>query len=205
METDGHRIIVNENIDVKAGRAEGERPRVLTMCDAMHRMGKIPLEGWQAGEAVRERIMALVPPSEGVSSYGLSPGRADPATKAARKGRALTGLEVNWRAGHAEPGKFPNRTNLRDAADLVFAMIGMPNKEGLKVFDPVRATFLIQSVTGNGVTLTEIGATLTAYTGEKQRMAAGAAILMEMYYRGAVYLGLVKGTEWDEKLRWVPA
>ena len=44
------------------------------------------------------------------------------------------------------------------------------------------------------MTLTEIGAARTLYTGEKQTPAAGAAVLKEAYQRGAVYLGLVKST-----------
>ena len=207
LQTDGHRTTVDENTDVGAGQSKEKQTRVLSLAESMHRLGKITYDEWQAAEALRKKVMRLIPGSEGVSSYGLNPGRADPTTKAARKGRALTGYEINWRTGDAKLGERRNRTDLREAADLLFAMVGVCNEEGRKVFDRELATLLICSVTetSNAVTLTEIGAARTLYTGEKQTPAAGAGALKEIYQRGAVYLGLVKGADWDEKLRWVPA
>ena len=213
LETDGHRVKVDENIDVGAGKTEGTRPRVLTQAGGMHRANKITSEEWQCAEMLREWIMQQLGHSEGVSSYGLSPGRSDPATKANRRGRALTGYEVDWRAGNAKATEEAteiarrNRTELRRLAELLFAMVGVETAEGDKVFDHRLALMLIRSVTetSNAMTLTEIGGARTAYTGEKQQPAAGGAILKELYQRGALHLGLVKGAGWDEKLGWVPA
>jgi hypothetical protein len=209
LETDGQRIIVNENIDVGAGKTQGDRPRVLTLTEAMHRLGKITWEEQQAGDALRQRIMALLPHSEGVSSYGLSPGRGDLTTKAARKGRALTGYEVNWRTGQAnlaaEELRRHNRSQVREAAELLYAMIGVETEAGRRAFDSAElAMFLVRAVTGNDLTLTEIGKALTNYTGEKQAAAAGGAIIKRTLHRGAVYLGFVKAADWDGKLRWLP-
>ena len=204
LETDGHRIMADENIDVGAGSTQGKRLRVLTLAEAMHRLGTIGSEEWQAAEVLREKIMALLLPSEGVSSYGLSPGRSDPSTKADRRGRVLTGCDVNWRTGDVVRGRKHNRSEIREAADLLYAMAGLETEEGHKVFDAGLAMFVVRSVTGNAVTLTEIGRARTLYTGEKQASAAGGTSLKEAYQRGAVYLGLAKGTDWDGKLRWLP-
>jgi hypothetical protein len=209
LETDGHRITVNENIDVGAGKTEGDRPRVLTLADAMHRLDKITWEEHQGAETLRKRLMALLPPSEGVSSYGLNPGRSDPTTKAARKGRALTGLELNWRTGEAKSAaehlRRHNRSELREAAELLYAMAGLETEAGRRVYNPELAVFVVRAVTGNDITLTEVGMALTHYTGEKQASAAGGAILKDAFHRGSMHLGLVKAPEWDGKLRWLPS
>lgn len=210
LETDGHRIIAEENLDVGAGKNKGKRPRVLTQADLMHRLGKITQARWEAAEALRKKVMALLPPSEGVSSYGLSPGRADPATKADRKARRLTGYEVNWRKGEAkldaDNNARRNRSELREAAEMLYAMAGVETEDGRKAYDLQLAVFLVRSVLEASpvVMLTEIGEALTAYTGEKQASAAGGAILNMLYHRGAVYLGLEKADDWDDKLRWLP-
>jgi hypothetical protein len=119
--------------------------------------------------------MALCLPSEGVSPYGLSPGRADPTTKAARKGRVLTGLEVDWRKGDAklaaEHLRRHNRSELREAAELLYAMAGIETEAGRRVYNPELAVFVVRAVTGNDITLTEVGMALTHYTGEKQASA----------------------------------
>jgi hypothetical protein len=206
LETDGHRLLAEENMDVGAGKAEGERTRVLTHAEGMHRLGKITWEEWQAAEELRIRVLALLPRSEGVSSYGLSPGRSDPATKAARKGLALTGLNVNWQTGDVERDKQHNRSARQEAADLIYAMAeGIEPETGGKVFNHKLAEFIIRSVLGNEIDLTEIGHALTHYKGEKQASAAGGAILKAAFHRGAVCLGLAKADDWDWRLRWMSA
>ena len=205
LKTDGHRIMADENIDVGAGRTKGDRTRVLTHAEAMHRLGKITWEEWQASDELRKRLLALLPHSEGVSSYGLSPGQSDPTTKAARKGLALTGCDVNWQTGDVEHGKRHNRSELREAADLIYPMAeGMEPETGRKVFNHKLAEFVIRSATGTEIDQTEIGRALTHYTGEKQASAAGGAILKAAFHRGAVYLGLTKADDWDWRLRWLP-
>ena len=131
-----------KKISIGAGKNEGTRPRVLTLAETMHRLGKITSQEWQAIEELRKRVMRLVPHSEGVSSYGFSPGRADPTTKAARKGKALTGIEVDWRTGDAKLDRGSNRSDLRKLADQLYAMAGIETESGRKTFDVELATFL---------------------------------------------------------------
>ena len=206
LETDGHRIIIEENTDVTAGRNKERQTRVLTLADVLHRQEKITSGQHQAADRLRELIMALLPGSEGVSSYGLSPGRTDPTTKAARRGRALTGYEINELTGDVKLGERRNRTERREAADLLYAMVGVCTEEGRKKFDLELATLLVRSVieASRIVTLRVISAARTAYTGPKQLPPAGLAILRELYQRGAIYLGLEKGTDWRDNLDWIP-
>jgi hypothetical protein len=204
LETDGHRLLADENLDVGAGRSKGDRTRVLTHAEGMYRLGKITWDEWQAAEALRTRLLALLPRSEGVGSYGLSPGRYDPTTKAARKGLALTGCDVNWRTGDVERNRQHNRSELREAADLVYAMAeGIEPESGGKVFNHKLAEFVTRSAMGTEIDQTEIGEALTHYRGEKQASAAGGAILKAAFHRGAVYLGLTKSDNWDWRLRWL--
>jgi hypothetical protein len=204
LETDGHRLLAEENIDVGAGKTQGGRTRVLTHAEGMYRLSKITWDEWQAAEALRLRLLALLPRSEGVGGYGLNPGRSDPTTKAARKGFSLTGIAVNWQTGDVERDKQHNRSALREAADLVYAMAdGIETEIGGKVFTHKLAEFVIRSSIGTDIDQTEIGEALTHYRGEKQAAAAGGAILKAAFRRGAVYLGLTKADVWDWRLRWL--
>ena len=96
---------------------------------------------------------------------------------------------------------------MRELADLLFSMVGLHNENGFLVFHHRRAVLLIRAVvetTNNAVTLTDIGKACTNYEGEKQLLAGGATALKEWLSRGALHLNLVKGTNWDEKMRWAP-
>ena len=118
--------------------------------DAPHRAKSAFRDGRQARRCA-SGSWHCCPTARECHRYGLSPGRADPTTKAVRKGRALTGLEVDWRTGHAEPGE---RSQSHQSAGCSLPAVRNGRRAEARGHQGVRsgglATFLIQSVTGNG-------------------------------------------------------
>jgi hypothetical protein len=180
---------------------------------AMYRVGSIDSDDWQAGNTLGERIGRLLHPSEGVSSYGQHPSGSDPAAKGDRRGRALTGYEIDGRSGQVQAVEAAmavarrNRTELRETAELLFAAVGLETTEGKRVFDHEKAVLLVRCVlpSAHPPKLDEIGRQVTLYDGQKQRTAAAATVVREMLGRMAMHLGLKKGATWDERISWAVA
>jgi hypothetical protein len=178
------RVVAEEDTHVGAGKdkTSAKRIRAHTTAEQMHKTGTITFEEWQAAGALRTKYILEVASSEGVSSYGDQGGSRTP-----------------WLKGDAKAASIlRNRTNTRELADMLFAMVGSYDEEGNKIFDPEMAALLVRSVveTVDAVTLTDIGRARTHYTGEKQTSAAGGAILKECYRRGAAHLRYLKALQW---------
>lgn len=185
------RVIAEEDTHVGAGRdkTSEKRTRSLTTAEQMHRNGSLTYDEWQTAGVLRTYYMEEMGGSEGVSSYGQSTGGGNPWNKADRKAASIL---------------LRNRTNRRALADMMFAMVGSYDEEGNKIFDKEMAVLLVRAVieTVDTVTLGQIGAARTMYTGEKQKPAAGGAILKEYLRRGAAHLRYVKAQEWRDSTSW---
>jgi hypothetical protein len=180
----------------------------------MHRVGTVGGDEWQAVNILRLKLLRLLHPSEGVSSYGQHPGGgSDPAAKGDCRGRALTGYEIDGRSGLVQAVEAAmavarrNRTELRETAELLFAAVGLETTEGKRVFDHEKAVLLVRCVlpSAHPPKLDEIGRQVTLYDGQKQRTAAAATVIREMLGRMAIHLGLKKGAPWDERISWAVA
>ena len=211
LQTDGRRIFVSENLDVGAGATkDGRRQRALSTAEIMHQRGTIDDEDFEACRVAAESyFIPLLGRSVGISSYGLSPGGSDPTAKADRKGTALTGYTIDWHTGQAETtpddlrSARRNRSHLREAAQLVRAAVGVENTEGRWEFDDRKAVLLVRCVlpSAKPPTLNEIGTAFTLYGAHsKQKTAAAAGMLREMFSRMAMHLGLKKGAPWSEQV-----
>ena len=137
LQTDGRRVLVNENLHVGAGATrDGRRLRAMSTAEIMHQRGTIDDEEWEACKTLERLLTRILGSSEGVSSYGLSPGGSDPTAKGDRRGTALTGYTVDWNAGQAGTTSEDlraarrNRSFLRDAALLLRAALGVEDTDG---------------------------------------------------------------------------
>ena len=210
LQIDGRRILVSENLDVGAGATrDGRRLRAMSTAEIMHQRGTIDDDDWEACKTFEWLLTRILGHSEGVSSYGLSPGGADPTAKGDRRGTALTGYTIDWHAGQAATtpddlrAARRNRSFLRDAALLLRAALGVEDTEGKWVLDHTKTVLLVRCVmrSAKPPTLDEIGTTFTLYgPNSKQKTAAAAGMLREMFSRMAMHLGLKKGTGWSEPL-----
>ena len=181
----------------------------MSTAEIMHQRGTIDDEEWEACKTFEWLLTRILGRSEGVGSYGLSPGGSDPTAKGDRKGTALTGYTIDWHTGQAEatPDDLRvarrNRSLLRDAALLARAAVGVEDTEGRWIFDDAKAVLLVRCVmrSANPPTLDQVGTAFTLY-GErsKQKTAGAAGMLREMFARMAMHLGLKKGTAWREPL-----
>ena len=188
--TPDRREIAEELTHIGAGtdRTKEKRLRALTTVERMYNAGGLAWEEYAAGGVLRNLFVNELGGSEGVSSYG--DGLAcDPWGKADR--RAVSILSRN-------------RSNTMRLAGLLFSMAGLEDEEGNRVYDPELAALVIRACieTTDSVTLTQIGAKRTEYSGQKQQPAAGGAILREALRRGAMHLRYVKAHEWRDATSW---
>ncbi|HEY7578675.1 MAG TPA: hypothetical protein VH855_13860, partial [Acetobacteraceae bacterium] len=126
--------------------------------------------------------------SEGVSGYDEPHVSAAPWAKGDRRAEAI----------------IRNGGSNKALAELIFAMAGLENREGKRIFDPELATLVIRACieTTDGVTLAAIGKARTEYNGEKQQQAAGSAVLSEALRRGAMHLRYAGAKEWRDATSW---
>jgi hypothetical protein len=189
--TPTRREIVEELVEhVGAGRdrTKDPRQRALTRAEKMHREGMLTYEEWQAAGILRNRFLAELGHSEGIASYGEPNTAGNPWEKADRKALAI----------------LRNRTSRARLADLMFAICGLHDDEGNKIFDETLAIDIVRSVieTVDIPTLTEIGARHTAYKGERQQPAAGGTTVKAGLRRGAAHLGLTSLPAWNDDASW---
>jgi hypothetical protein len=94
--------------------------------------------------------------------------------------------------------------NTKALAELLFSMAGIVDQAGRRVYDPELATLIVRACveTTDGLTLGIIGGARTEYLGEKQRQAAGSAVLSEALRRGAVHLEYARAPEWRDGTSW---
>lgn len=189
------RYIVTENASVGAGKDQEERQRALTLAEKLYRDEIIDVGEWQAAGQLRNLHFLLVPPSEGVSSYGLSPGGGNPARKADRKAKRLTGIEIGVEGDISRGPSRANRSDQWRYRDALFAMAGCNTDEGDPVIDPAVTRIMLRAVTDseNLPTQTEIGQARSLYASKKQLSAIGATFVKEHLRRLAMHFRMVKG------------
>jgi hypothetical protein len=160
--------------------------RALTLVERLHRADSIYSEEHSTAVELRNLVVSELGGSEGVSSYGDGTP-CDPWGKADR--RAVSILSRN-------------RSNTQRLAALLYAMAGVENDEGKRVYDRELATLVIRACveTTNGVTLADVGRARSQYAyGSKQQSAAGVVAIRECLRRGAIHLRHVKAEEWREE------
>jgi hypothetical protein len=184
------------------GKQDGEpRERALTLVEKLYQAGILSYDEWVAGGQLRTMFFLIEAPSEGVSSYGQSTGRADPTRKGDRKAKRLTGIEV---AINGDIHRGQSRTNRADVwkyRDAMFAMCGVANEDGDKVLDAQAAKIMLRSVVDSEYmpTQTEIGRARATYIKDdgnkpsKQVTAIGAFFVKEHLRRLAMHMGMIKG------------
>ena len=175
--------------------------RALTLAEKLYREHVLDYDEWQAASELRQLHFLLMPPSEGVSSYGGATGRADPTRKGDRKARRLTGIEIAEDGG---VGRGPSRSNRSDQwayRDALFALAGVHTNEGEKVIDPTAVRILIRAIIDSErmPTQTEIGRARATYIKDdgnkpsKQVTAIGAFFVKDRLARLAMHFRMVKG------------
>jgi hypothetical protein len=183
--------IVEEQVEhVGAGRDRTREPqqRALTQVEKLYRSGSIVWEAYATGGVVRNWVLTALGGSEGVSGYDEPHVSAAPWAKGDRRAEAI----------------IRNGGSNKALAELIFAMAGLENREGKRIFDPELATLVIRACieTTDGVTLAAIGKARTEYNGEKQQQAAGSAVLSEALRRGAMHLRYAGAKEWRDATSW---
>lgn len=151
---------------VGAGLAgkQGETPgRALCLLDRLHRDEAITTEMWLAGTQLRQQIMAEMPSSEGVSSYGANIKASEPSRKADRVGRRHTGFEVQPDGTIRYAGGRRSRSNLRELEDALFAAVGLHDIEHKRVANLKHVDILMRVCTEseNMPTLAALGSEIT--------------------------------------------
>ena len=162
----------------------GERPsayaatpwRVLTLIDKLYKDDAIDVHMWAAARELQTMVLAEWPRSEGVPSYGDSRAPSS-TTKADRAGERLTGFKIRD-DGTIETGKRKGRGNARHLEDAIFAVCGLHDNEGNKVFNPQEAELLLRIVVHSEAMPTLKGITLefTSHYGAKSKQAPPYAL-----------------------------
>jgi hypothetical protein len=125
--------------------SQGPTPgRALCLLDRLHRDGAITTEMWMAGTQLRQQIMAEMPGSEGIPSYGTNVKASEVSRKADRAGRRLTGFEIQPDGSVLKPGGKRSRSNLRDLEDALFAACGMHDIEHKRIADLKHVNILMR-------------------------------------------------------------
>lgn len=185
------------------GRGKPEQPnqRALTLVEKLYHVGIVTYDEWQAAGVMRNMHFLLESPSEGVSSYGQSTGRADPTRKADRKAKRITGIEIllsgDVRRGHSRD----NKSDVWRYRDALFAMCGVHTEDGDRVVDREACIFMLKAICDSErmPTQGEIGRARAAYiandggTAVKKAGAVGAFFVKECLKRLAMHLQMVKG------------
>jgi hypothetical protein len=116
------------------------------------------------------QIMAEMPPSEGVSSYGSNVYAPDPVSKSDRHGRRHTGYEVQPDGTITYKGR-RSRSNMRELEDALFAACGVHDTDGRRIVNLKHVNMLMRIVTESEriPTQKELTLALTDYYGEKSK------------------------------------
>lgn len=189
------RVIIQ---DEQARAGPRERPaRVLTLVEFLYRNGVIDFDEYDAAGRLRNMHFVLMPPSEGVSSYGLSPGGSNPERKGDRKAQRLTGISIQSNGSYTRGPSYNNRSERWKYSDALVAMVGVTTDEGEKVVDTQAMRLMLRAITESETmpTQLEIGQARTAYKSGKQVSAVGASFVKECLRRLALHFKLVKGEQ----------
>lgn len=144
---------------------KGDTPgRALCLIDRLHRDGAITTEMWLAGNELRRMIMEEMPPSEGVSPiYDASTRAPEASRKADRRGRSLTGFEVDHDGSVRYEGGRRSRANLRELEEALFAACGLHDNDHRRVANTKHVEILMRIVleSESMPTLMKLGCELT--------------------------------------------
>lgn len=153
--------------------------RVLSQADKLYRLvdGKraIDFDQWMAACTLRHMIMLLMPPSEGVFSYGQSVKASEASTKADRRGKLYTGYRIVQDGKILEPGHPDNkgrprsRSNEWSLLDALEAAVGKGNRKHAEIL------MRVVTQTESMPTLTQIALELTDYYGAKSKQTPAFA------------------------------
>lgn len=189
------RVVVEEGDGRDKKQGEGRRRRAQTLVDFMHQAKILSLAEYSAAGRLRNLYFLQVPPSEGVSSYGQSPGGANPARKADYKARRLTGILIDEKGGYTRGPSQANRRDRWSYEDALLAMCGCHTEDGEKVIDPGVRDLMLRAIIDNEdmITQSEIGSARAGYKSGKQVSAYGAGFVIEKLRRLALHFGLMKG------------
>ena len=148
-----------------------KRGRVLSLADKLHRLGALSFEKHGAATILRNQIMAELPPSEGISSYGGNVKASEPSRKADRIGRRHTGYDVQQDGTIRWAGGKRSMRNLRSLEDAIFAAVGLHDEEGRRVVNIKHAEILMRVVleSENLPTLKDLTQELTSYYGKEAK------------------------------------
>jgi hypothetical protein len=197
IDDDGQRTVITEEPADGRGKTGNEPQRALTRVEKMYRARPLPLinlDEFSAAGALRNLHFLLVPPSEGVSSYLQSTGGADPARKADRKARRLTGVEL-LQDGETIIGARRHNDDARwRYRNALVAMAGVRTDDDELIVDWEIVDLMIDAVTETEAppTQIQIGRERTAYSGNKQLTAAGATFIRENLHRLALHFRFAK-------------
>lgn len=177
------------------------RSRALTLVEKLYYAKILSVDEWVAAGQLRTMYFLLEAPSEGVSSYGNSTGRADPTRKGDRKAKRLTGIEVLLNGDITRGPSKNNRADVWRYRDAMFAMCGCSDEEGSKVLDAQAARIMLRSCVDSEYmpTQTEIGRARAPYIKDEGKrpsptvMAIGAFFVKEHLRRLAMHLQMTKG------------
>jgi hypothetical protein len=185
------------------GRGSPSEPnqRALTLAEKLHQAGVLTFDEYSAAGQLRNMFFLVEAPSEGVSSYGLSSGRADPTRKGDRKAKRMTGIEVLINGEFTRGQSRNNRADVWRYKDAMFAMCGVANEDGAKVLDAQAAKIMLRSIVDSEYmpTQTEIGRAKASYIRDEGKkpsptvMAIGAFFVKVHLQRLAMHFGMVKG------------
>lgn len=147
------------------------RGRVLSLVDKLHRDGALTFEQHGAAIILRNAIMAEMPPSEGVSSYGSNIKASEPSRKADKLGRRHTGFEIQPDGEIRRPGGKRSLSNERRLEEAFLAAVGLYDEEGRKVINVKHAEILMRVVldSENMPTLKGLTQELTSYYGKESK------------------------------------
>lgn len=191
----------------------GERPsayaatpwRVVTLLDKLQRDGAIDGGMHQAGRILDDLHAAFkAEHSEGVTNLTGGGRASSPWRKADRKGQRLTGYEVkpNGKVSYDPRHKKTNRSATRDFADAMWAMCGVHDLQGNKVFDNKAFGIMLRVVAEreSPPNLKQLSQEISNYYGEKSKQAPPSAMGYIWAHLGrlAAHLNAIKWEEWHE-------
>ena len=139
------KVVVEAPRDGRGGHAE-PTARALTLAEKLHDAGVLTYDEWQAAGVLRNLHFLLHAPSEGVSSYGLSTGQADPARKGDRKAKRITGIEVLLNGEVRRGNSRDNKSDVWRYRDALFAMCGVHTEDGERVVDREACLFMLRAI-----------------------------------------------------------
>ena len=195
------RVVEEAPLDGRGRAGDSPNERALTLVEKLYHAGIIDFDEWTAAGSLRNMHFLLEPPSEGVSSYGQSTGRADPTRKGDRKAKRITGIDVLLNGEVRRGQSRDNRSDVWKYRDAMFAMCGVHDDEGVKIIDAQASRIMLRAIVDSErmPTQTEIGRARASYIKDdgnkpsKQVTAIGAFFVKEHLRRLAMHLRMVKG------------